>query len=603
MDDLSMPSRKTEFQLRKYEGSKLHWEAFVDDIKAAIQGHAHSRDQGMTYLFTEWPVDPTDPNKFIVGDQFITVPEPMHLENSPTATAKEKLERNKRIEAIRSINAIITRLKAKLMEILQDRVSADMISVFNALGSDPYLAYKWLCKNHGPESQGISEKVSMCNVFIDLKMKPEERFSAFFAKFDRMSKKIGCPETLALTYLMSDRTKNTGNRQMLTDRLMDAVEDCRKLSRGYADTVAYILSQDNDYHAISEDLCIPCNPNKSKAPPAAARAIQSRGKDGRLEVVCYNCGKVGHMSGECDSNTCGYCGKRGHNSDMCRDRLAGRPPTKSRPTANKGHSSLKKNKNTSNKDDGNETSSDIPKHTNKKKVKFEQPKAKVQKVQREEESEDESEDSASEEDEPPRKRSKKGSRRVSNRDDCPIDPWDRKVRSLRKQAATSIYYEEDEPCTFIGILDSGADESCTPHEDILSVITSRYQKNGDEPEVTLRTASGHKLKLEAKGDINATITDVLLSRDLDTTLISAKKMREKGIGLWIPPLSQSKHIGAVLIREDGCIMGVADCNMTWRSTLEALKTLDTTPPSLTSQKSKISIWLAMSEELRDIPMD
>jgi hypothetical protein len=309
------------------------------------------------------------------------------------------------------------------------------------------------------------------------------------------------------------------------------------------------------------------------------------------------------MSGECDSNTCGYCGKRGHNSDMCRDRLAGRPPTKSRPTANKGHSSLKKNKNTSNKDDGNETSSDIPKHTNKKKVKFEQPKAKVQKVQREEESEDESEDSASEEDEPPRKRSKKGSRRVSNRDDCPIDPWDRKVRSLRKQAATSIYYEEDEPCTFIGILDSGADESCTPHEDILSVITSRYQKNGDEPEVTLRTASGHKLKLEAKGDINATITDVLLSRDLDTTLISAKKMREKGIGLWIPPLSQSKHIGAVLIREDGCIMGVADCNMTWRSTLEALKTLDTTPPSLTSQKSKISIWLAMSEELRDIPMD
>jgi hypothetical protein len=118
------------------------------------------------------------------------------------------------------------------MEILQDRVSADMISVFNALGSDPYLAYKWLCKNHGPESQGISEKVSMCNVFIDLKMKPEERFSAFFAKFDRMSKKIGCPETLALTYLMSDRTKNTGNRQMLTDRLMDAVEDCRKLSRG-----------------------------------------------------------------------------------------------------------------------------------------------------------------------------------------------------------------------------------------------------------------------------------------------------------------------------------------------------------------------------------
>ena len=80
----------------------------------------------------------------------------MHLENNPSAAAKKTLERSKRINAIQS-NAIITRLKAKLMEILQDRVSTNMVSVINALGSDPYLAYKWLCKNHGPESQGVTE--------------------------------------------------------------------------------------------------------------------------------------------------------------------------------------------------------------------------------------------------------------------------------------------------------------------------------------------------------------------------------------------------------------------------------------------------------------
>jgi hypothetical protein len=155
----------------------------------------------------------------------------MHLENHPTATAKKKLERNKRIEAIRAINMIITRLKAKLMEIIQDIVSNEMISTFNALGSDPYLTYKWLCQNHGPESQGITEKISLCNVFIDMKMKTEERFSAFLlAKFERLSNKIGCPEIMALTYLMSDHTKNVGNRQMLADRLMPHLEDCRKLS-------------------------------------------------------------------------------------------------------------------------------------------------------------------------------------------------------------------------------------------------------------------------------------------------------------------------------------------------------------------------------------
>ena len=83
----------------------------MDDIKSAIQGHSHSRDSGITYLFTDWPADSANPGKYLIGEQFMPVKEPMHLENSPTATAKEKLERNKRIAAIRAINVIITRLK------------------------------------------------------------------------------------------------------------------------------------------------------------------------------------------------------------------------------------------------------------------------------------------------------------------------------------------------------------------------------------------------------------------------------------------------------------------------------------------------------------
>jgi hypothetical protein len=86
-----------------------------------------------------------------------------------------------------------------------------------------------------------------------MKMKTEERFSAFLAKFERLSNKIGSPEIMALTYLMSDHTKNVGNRQMLADRLMPHLEDCRKLSRNYNDTaVAYLLPQDNDYHALNK---------------------------------------------------------------------------------------------------------------------------------------------------------------------------------------------------------------------------------------------------------------------------------------------------------------------------------------------------------------
>jgi hypothetical protein len=81
MDDNSASSRKTEFQIRKYKGSNVHWEAFVDDIK---QGHSHSRDVGITYLFTDWPKDPANPGGYLMGEQFIPVKEPMHLENHPT---------------------------------------------------------------------------------------------------------------------------------------------------------------------------------------------------------------------------------------------------------------------------------------------------------------------------------------------------------------------------------------------------------------------------------------------------------------------------------------------------------------------------------------
>ena len=562
MEDSNAPTRKTEFQTRKYEGSKLHWEAFVDDIKAAIQGHSHSRDIGITYLFTDWPVDPADPNKYIVGPQFVPVAEPMHLENHPTATAKEKLEINKRIEAIRAINTIITRLKAKLMEIIQDRVSNEMISTFNALGSDPYLAYRWLCRNHGPESQGITEKISMCTVFIDMKMKTEERFSAFLAKFERLSNKIGCPEIMALTYLMSDRTKNVGNRQMLADRLMPHVEDCRKLSRSYKDTVAYLLSQDNDYHALNEDfgLCAPCAPKGNKA-PAAARAIQSRMKDGSVEIICFNCGKIGHMSNECDQGYCGYCGRDNHNSDICRDRLSGKPANRGKPNGKKNVPPPKKHK--KNKQDEPKESSPPPAKPNKKRVRFDKAKAKVQKVQKEESSEEESSEPSSEEEEAPRRKLKKITRRISNYTEEPVDPWDRKVRSLKAQSVQSAPKNKREkgPSKFIAVLDSGADESCTPHEEILNEITARYGDRQDTPDVTLRTASGHRLSLEAKGDLNEVVTDVLVSPDLDTTLISAKRMREKGIGIWIPPYSHSRHIGAVLIRDDGSIMGVADKDM------------------------------------------
>ena len=108
-----------------------------------------------------------------------------------------------------------------------------------------------------------------------------------------------------------------------------------------------------------------------------------------------------------------------------------------------------------------------------------------------EESDDDSEESSSEEEDAPRKKFKKVTRRISHRERDEGNPWDRKVRSLRSQSAKAraIKYPSRGSSRFFGVVDSGADESCTPYEEILMDITASYDQKQDTPDVTLRTAS------------------------------------------------------------------------------------------------------------------
>ena len=73
-------SRRSEFQINKYDGSKVKWNAFIDDIKAAIQAHNSSRDKGIKYLFTEWPKDEDNPGEYLIDPRYLTIEEPDHLD-------------------------------------------------------------------------------------------------------------------------------------------------------------------------------------------------------------------------------------------------------------------------------------------------------------------------------------------------------------------------------------------------------------------------------------------------------------------------------------------------------------------------------------------
>ena len=294
-------SRRSEFQINKYNGSKVKWNSFIDDIKAAIQAHHSSRDKGIKYLFTEWPKDEDNPGEYLIDSRYLTIEEPDHLELDLYATVKEKQARIKQIEAIRGINLIVTKLQAKIMEIIQDRVAPSMISTFNVLGSDPYKAYRWLCETHGPESQGITAKVNSVDVCLDLKMDKDMRFSAFYSEFNQHIEMIKGNEILALALLWSNKEHNEGGRQMLPDRLMKEVDHCRREQKDYESSVAYILGVDNDYHE-RHGVC--CGPKD-----AVARGLHAKTRDDKLGLICYNCNKPGHLASECKSNLCGYTEK------------------------------------------------------------------------------------------------------------------------------------------------------------------------------------------------------------------------------------------------------------------------------------------------------
>ena len=87
-DNFHVNTKKSEFQLLKYDGSKVKWTAFIDDIKAAIQAHPSSRDKGLKYLFTDWPADDDQPGEYLIDKKFTAIEKPDRLEFDEDASVK-----------------------------------------------------------------------------------------------------------------------------------------------------------------------------------------------------------------------------------------------------------------------------------------------------------------------------------------------------------------------------------------------------------------------------------------------------------------------------------------------------------------------------------
>jgi hypothetical protein len=89
---------------------------------------------------------------------------------------------------------------------------------------------------------------------------------------------------------------------------------------------------------------------------------------------------------------------------------------------------------------------------------------------------------------------------------------------------------------------------------IITEITEIY-KDTNQSVLELTTASGHRLDIVAKGNINEYITDVLVTPQLEGSIISTQKLRLNNIGVILMPADMSENIGALLFKSDGSIIG------------------------------------------------
>ena len=267
---------KSWFQTNKFIGTKIRFKDFMTEIENSIKGNEATAHNGIEYLFGDWPVDPQDERCAYVPAKFSILPVPEPLEYSYFAPGTEptpKAYRKRRADAkeIVELNAPVIRMKAQIFKAFVERLSPELGKIFGQFSCEPYCGYVWLNKKFGALSGGIAETCTAVDMLIDTKMAFEERFTTFFALQQQRVDYFKCGGGVALSLLLSDRNTNTGKRQTLPDRLMEAARHCRREGKTLDESVAYITAQDNEFHDHQDPLGVGLKLKKTSDPVKIGR--------------------------------------------------------------------------------------------------------------------------------------------------------------------------------------------------------------------------------------------------------------------------------------------------------------------------------------------
>ena len=598
----------SSFQLNKYTGRWVKWQAFVDEFMSNLGFNSKTnnpRRLASEYFKLDLPLNPApNPDKLVTFPARWTLREvPDFLEEDPAQAGSTLAQRNTRsdlIERLESINTPILDAKSAGYSILSSMCSSDLVASFQKHSDEPWYALRVLRESVGDLAAGSTRETDAVASFLDLKMQTDERFTQAMIKFKQYATQAEASDRLRLSVLISLRTSNQGERQFVAPRLGKDVIHCISQNFGFNAAEAYLAQQDAMYWSLKdlrkENGEADNKPKNDKSKTKLVNAVSKKPHPStklkfknntttpkNLEResesnYCLNCGGDNHKAKSCSHPVCGYCEEDDHKSCDCHHRKSDQ---KSGKYDKKWSTSLRKTylSNRQSKADGQEEQVQKPQgssrrnHAGSRRNRASDdrsiPVSQITTLVNQAVMNAVKKTSTQDLDVPTSD---------SDEDDGDEDweaneghvaavmkPLRKPLRKkLRRIQAIKILPRRMPPRVdqavgdLLIVADTGAQRSVTGGVHHLSTITKTYGKS--RPELT--SASGHAMIVSHVGELNQYLRDFCVVDGISEPLASVRQMQEDGLGLYCPPRAfLPSRVGGVIFDSKAQIIGVCTRNM------------------------------------------
>ena len=301
----------------KFQGQKDDFPHLRNMIENEVMAEHGGGVRGRNFLFN---FNPTN-------SEHAPVILPMPLEvnedvNGIPATLEMCIRRDRQIEAARKSNQDYAAMEGACYKALQKFVNDSMVTKFVQLNTDPIACWEYLLTTFGPNSNGPADIGANFMAVIAMRMAHEDLFSSFVVILESKMELAGVTKVIAVGLLHSDGSGIYGI-QMLPDRLMKAVRQCKHENKNFDETSTFLISVDSFQHQSG----IGQTPTpKSQSQVMKIRNHHHRDESHQKSIFCANCyNSSAHSEEQCKALICGYCLQAftGHNSANCPAKEAG----------------------------------------------------------------------------------------------------------------------------------------------------------------------------------------------------------------------------------------------------------------------------------------